>query len=98
MNDTSRFHVSMAAVRGGSKHNAKIAIKRQELLATLDHAIKKACVLFQLLVSLISQEYALKYGKDPDDCYALPTFEDWKPKDCPPIAASGHKTEEFFVN
>ena len=43
------------------------------------------------------QEYALKYGKDPDDCYHLPEFEDWKPAKSQPVS-SGHKTEEFFVN
>ena len=97
-NRTCRFHVAMAAVRGGSMHNPKVSVKRQELLATLDHAMKKASVLFQFEMYLILQEYALKYGKDPDDCYDLPTFDDWKPKETPPAAASGHKTEEFFVN
>ena len=40
----------------------------------------------------------MKYGKDPDDCYALPEFEDWKPKEAKPDVASGQKTEDFFVN
>lgn len=35
----------MAAVRGG-KRNPKVQMKRQELLANLDHAIKKATVYF----------------------------------------------------
>src|SRR5271170_3421986 len=43
VNQTSRFHVAMAAVKG-AKPNAKIQVKRQELLSTLDHAIKKANV------------------------------------------------------
>jgi hypothetical protein len=40
----------------------------------------------------------LKYGKDPDDCYAIPEFDDWKPKASKPVVASGHKTEDFYVN
>jgi len=44
------------------------------------------------------QEYAVKYGKDTDDCFALPEFDDWKPKQIAPAPASGHMTEEFFVN
>jgi xylulose-5-phosphate/fructose-6-phosphate phosphoketolase len=43
VNQTSRFHVAMAAVKG-SKSNAKVQVKRQQLLGTLDHAIKKAKV------------------------------------------------------
>jgi xylulose-5-phosphate/fructose-6-phosphate phosphoketolase len=42
-NHTSRFHVAMEAVRGG-KGNPVIQTKRQELLASLDHAISKANV------------------------------------------------------
>jgi len=42
LNSTSRFHVAKAAVRGAK--NPKIQVQRQELLATLDHAIKKAMV------------------------------------------------------
>jgi xylulose-5-phosphate/fructose-6-phosphate phosphoketolase len=45
-NHTSRFHVAMAAVRG-AKGNPKIQVKRQELLTSLGHAIKKACVFFK---------------------------------------------------
>lgn len=97
VNNCSRFHVAMVAVRGGKK-NLKVQARRQELLSTLDHAIKKANVRFQFKYSNFFQEYALKYGKDPDDCYALPEFDDWKPKESKPVAVSGHKTEEFFVN
>jgi XFP C-terminal domain len=43
VNKTSRFHVALAAVRGG-RHNPTIQVKRQELLTTLHHAIKKANV------------------------------------------------------
>jgi hypothetical protein len=39
----------------------------------------------------------MKYGKDPDDCYALPEFDGWKAKESK-AAPQGHKTEEFFVN
>jgi hypothetical protein len=45
----------------------------------------------------LQKEYAFKYGKDPDDCYALPEFEDWKQK-AEKVVSSGPKTEEFFVN
>ena len=45
LNNCSRFHVAMAAVRG-AKSNPWIQMKRQELLANLDHAIKKAKVYF----------------------------------------------------
>lgn len=41
LNRTSRFHVAAAAVRGGSV-NPEVAVKRQELLTSFDHAIKKA--------------------------------------------------------
>jgi xylulose-5-phosphate/fructose-6-phosphate phosphoketolase len=44
VNKCSRFHVAMAAVRGAGKNNPKIQLKRQELLANLYHAIKKANV------------------------------------------------------
>jgi hypothetical protein len=43
LNRTSRFHVALAAVRGAG-HNAEVQVRRQELLTTLDHAIKKANV------------------------------------------------------
>jgi len=39
----------------------------------------------------------MEHGKDPDDCYHLPEFDDWKPKERQSVV-SGHKTEEFFVN
>jgi xylulose-5-phosphate/fructose-6-phosphate phosphoketolase len=96
VNRCSRFHVAMAAVRGG-KRNPKVQIKRQELLTNLDRAIKKAKVYFNIYLSNV-QEYALKYEKDPDDCYALPEFDDWKPKASKPVVSSSHKTEDFFVN
>jgi xylulose-5-phosphate/fructose-6-phosphate phosphoketolase len=44
LNRTSRFHVALAAVRGAG-NNPEVQVKRQELLTTLDHAIKKANVL-----------------------------------------------------
>ena len=43
VNNTSRFHVASAAVRGGSG-NPKVQVRRQELLTSFDHAIKKAKV------------------------------------------------------
>jgi xylulose-5-phosphate/fructose-6-phosphate phosphoketolase len=43
VNHTSRFHVAMAAVRG-AKGNDTVQTNRQGLLATLDHAIRKANV------------------------------------------------------
>jgi len=43
LNHTSRFHVALAAVRGGSA-NPKVSVRRQQLLAGLGHAIKKATV------------------------------------------------------
>jgi hypothetical protein len=45
INHTSRFDVAIAAVRG-AKGNPEIQVKRQELLASLSHAIKKANVSF----------------------------------------------------
>jgi len=48
-NNTSRFHVAMAAVRG-AKGNPEIQVKRQQLLAGFDRAIHKACVsIFPIL-------------------------------------------------
>lgn len=43
LNHTSRFDVAIAAVRG-AQGNPEIQVKRQELLASLGHAIKKAQV------------------------------------------------------
>ena len=45
MNHTSRFDVAIAAVRGATR-NPELQVKRQELLASLQHAIKKAKVPF----------------------------------------------------
>lgn len=45
MNHTSRFDVAIAAVRGATG-NPELQVKRQELLASLRHAIKKANVPF----------------------------------------------------
>jgi phosphoketolase len=49
-NQTSRFHVAIAAVRGAK--NPQVQIKRQQLVATLEHAIKKAhvCLLWNSLM------------------------------------------------
>jgi XFP C-terminal domain len=41
-NQTSRFHVAIAAVRKAK--NPRVLIERQQLLATLEHAVKKAHV------------------------------------------------------
>jgi xylulose-5-phosphate/fructose-6-phosphate phosphoketolase len=54
INQTSRFHVAMAAVKG-AKPNAKVQVKRQELLSTLDHAIKKANVMSRFEILLIDR-------------------------------------------
>jgi len=43
LNHTSRFDVAIAAV-SGAKGNPEIQVKRQQLLASLRHAIKKAQV------------------------------------------------------
>ena len=42
-NHTSRFDVAIAAIKGVSQDH-KVQARRQELLTTLEHAIKKACV------------------------------------------------------
>jgi xylulose-5-phosphate/fructose-6-phosphate phosphoketolase len=43
LNHTSRFDVALAAVRGAA-HNHQIQVRRQELITSLNHAIKKANV------------------------------------------------------
>ena len=43
MNRTSRFHVAIAAIKGAPQ-NHKIQVSRQELITTLNNAIKKAQV------------------------------------------------------
>jgi len=50
-NHTSRFDVAIAAIHGATG-NPEIQVKRQELVASLSHAIKKAEVN-QLLYALI---------------------------------------------
>jgi xylulose-5-phosphate/fructose-6-phosphate phosphoketolase len=44
VNRTSRFHVASAAIRGASYSNPEIQVRRQILLASMDHAINKAKV------------------------------------------------------
>jgi hypothetical protein len=53
LNRTSRYHVAEAAVRGGSA-NPKVAVRRQELLASFGHAIKKAKVLHRMRLTNLS--------------------------------------------
>jgi xylulose-5-phosphate/fructose-6-phosphate phosphoketolase len=40
VNETSRYHVAKAAVKGAAKRNSKVRIKQHELLSELDHQIR----------------------------------------------------------
>ena len=40
LNETSRFHVAKAAVKGAAKRNEKVRLRQHELLSELDHEIR----------------------------------------------------------
>ena len=40
VNETSRYHVAKAAVRGAAKRNNKVKLRQHELLSELDHEIR----------------------------------------------------------
>ncbi len=40
VNETSRYHVAKAAVRGAAKRNSKVKLRQHELLSELDHEIR----------------------------------------------------------
>ncbi|RHZ74478.1 hypothetical protein CDV55_108697 [Aspergillus turcosus] len=63
VNKTSRFHVAQAALRGAARRNESVRIRQQELYTELNHNIVE------------TKKYIIENRKDPDDMYAMPTFD-----------------------
>jgi xylulose-5-phosphate/fructose-6-phosphate phosphoketolase len=61
-NQTSRFHVAAAAVRGGALRNQRVAVDAHGLVAELMHCAVK------------EREWILANGKDHDDMFDTPVF------------------------
>lgn len=61
-NNTSRYHVAIAAIRGGSLHNSKVAVYAHQLNSYFKHMAQK------------DKEYILAHGKDHPDTFNVPEF------------------------
>ncbi|KAF7327423.1 putative phosphoketolase [Mycena kentingensis (nom. inval.)] len=62
LNKTSRYDVAAAAIRGGALSNPKVAVSAHELESFVKHLAVK------------DKEYIYANGRDPDDCFDVPTF------------------------
>jgi len=86
-NSVSRYHIMEAAIRGGAKHNPKVALDMTPLLAETRHQISKV------------QEYIMANGKDPDGTFDIPEFEGTVfEKSSEKSASDKSKDDGFFVN
>lgn len=62
-NCVSRYHVAEAAIRGGAKHNPKVALDMATLLGDIRHQVTKV------------QNYIMSSGRDPEGTFDTPRFE-----------------------
>ncbi|KAF5359300.1 hypothetical protein D9756_003216 [Leucocoprinus leucothites] len=62
-NNTSRYHVAVAAIRGGAQVNPRVAVDAHLKISALRHEARKV------------QSYIYEHGTDPEDTFATPTFE-----------------------
>jgi xylulose-5-phosphate/fructose-6-phosphate phosphoketolase len=88
-NNVSRYHVMAAAIRGAAKHNEKIELDMNSLLAETKHQVQKV------------QEYIMETGKDPEGTFDVPKFPGTvfeHAEDVDKAKKSGDKEEGFFVN
>ncbi|KIY72403.1 D-xylulose 5-phosphate/D-fructose 6-phosphate phosphoketolase [Cylindrobasidium torrendii FP15055 ss-10] len=61
-NGTSRYDIAIDALRGGAKHNAKVAVSAHDHESYFKHRAQK------------DKEYIFEHGEDPEDTFAIPTF------------------------
>ncbi|KAJ5103450.1 D-xylulose 5-phosphate/D-fructose 6-phosphate phosphoketolase [Penicillium argentinense] len=62
VNQTSRYHVAKAAVRGAAKRNETVRMHQHELVADFDHIIVE------------TRKYIIDNQQDPGDMYNMPKF------------------------
>lgn len=88
LNRVSRYHVMEAAVRGGARHNRRVAIDQVSLLGDLRHAMSEV------------KKFILATGTDPADTFAVPSFEgtDFEANEQDKKGAGKSKEDGFFVN
>jgi xylulose-5-phosphate/fructose-6-phosphate phosphoketolase len=85
-NSVSRFHVMEAAIRGGAKHNPKVALDMTSLLADTRHQITKV------------QDYIMATGNDPEGTFDVPKFAGTVFEKATAEGAKKSKEDGFFVN
>ncbi|KAF9000718.1 phosphoketolase [Cyathus striatus] len=62
-NHTSRFDVAIAAIRGGARHNPKVAVDAHKLCSHIRHVAQK------------EKDYIYANGKDNDSIFDTPSFK-----------------------
>lgn len=86
-NNVSRYHVMEAAIKGGAKHNPKVALDMTSLLGEIKHQISKA------------KSYVKDKGTDPVGTFDIPRFEGTVFENgAVGKGNEGNKEEGFFVN
>jgi xylulose-5-phosphate/fructose-6-phosphate phosphoketolase len=86
-NCVSRYDVMEAAIRGGAKHNKRVALELSEHVAMIKHQVRKA------------REFILEKGVDPKGTFDVPVFEGTVFKETTSDEAPGQGGNEgFFVN
>jgi len=86
-NNVSRYHIIEAALKGGAKHNPKVAVDMTTLLGDVRHQVSKV------------QDYIMETGKDPEGTFDIPKFEDTVFGGGSKNTGEGASKEDgFFVN
>ncbi|KAG6856505.1 hypothetical protein H0H87_003698 [Tephrocybe sp. NHM501043] len=62
-NHTSRYDVAIAAIRGGSHFNERVAVDAHGMISYIKHMGQK------------ERDYIYKHGKDHDDIFSIPKFD-----------------------
>ena len=86
-NTVSRYDVMEAAIRGGAKHNPKVALEMTSLLGEVRHQRSKV------------RDFVMATGKDPEGTFDIPKFEGTAFAHGAANSSEGSSKEDgFFVN
>jgi len=108
-NCVSRYHIMEAAIRGGAKHNPKVALDMTSLLAETRHQITKVQQYIyetgkDKYINFLRDNrymglYYADYQLDPEGTFDIPKFEGTVfEKGSTDKGESGSKEDGFFVN
>jgi xylulose-5-phosphate/fructose-6-phosphate phosphoketolase len=86
-NGVSRYHVAEAAIRGGAKINARVALDMATLLGDIRHQVTKV------------RSYIMSTGRDPEGTFDTPRFDKTAfEHGAKKTGAQGTVEDGFFVN